>query len=63
MVLFSKVISHPFVPSHRKFTPEEPGPPLVGALSAPSASPGATTDFPQLTTEAANPVPMPPPRN
>src|SRR5258708_6410681 len=58
MVLLPKVISQPLVPNHLKLTPAAPGPPPAGAGSAPSATPGRTSDPPTLS--AAAPATRPP---
>src|SRR5712692_165597 len=63
IVLLPKVISHPSVPNHLKFTPAEPGPPLLGAGSAPSATPGSRSDLPKPSAVPATPAASPPPRN
>jgi hypothetical protein len=63
IVLLPKVISQPLVPNHLKLTPADPGPPLLGGVSAPSASPGSSTDFPHSTAAAVRPAASPAPRN
>src|SRR5919198_257251 len=62
ITLFPKVISHPSVPNHLKFTPLEPGPPPLGDDSAPSARPGNRNDLRQSMAAAVRPAASPVPR-
>ena len=60
--MLPKLISQPLVPNHVKLTPAVPGPPPPGAGSAPSATPGRTSDRPSPAAAAA-PATRLPPRN
>src|SRR5262245_23584882 len=63
IVLFPKVISQPSVPNHLKLTPALPGPPLFDGVSAPSATPGRSSDLLQSISTAAALTLSPAPRN
>src|SRR5215510_6152907 len=63
IVLFPKVISQPSVPNHRMLTPALPGPPLFDGVSAPSATPGRSSELLQSMAAAAAPALNPALRN